>query len=218
MTKRAITPIAALVVLLSVAGVAAARAGYFSDPPQPDRTGSPPAAAPTDELRRHYGIFRREAQVGDGRGVDDPTARSFGADPARARHATTTTSGAAVFLTPGIDGLCIGTSRAGNVTCGSTDAAVAGRVLVSVIYGGIPADTIHVYGAVPDGITQVSVQRRDGSSVALPVKDNVYVLETSKRSSLPSTVAWKSAGATTTISAAVPADAGETVCAVPGAS
>lgn len=215
MTKPFASLTLVLAVLLGAGGVAFGQAGFFGGTPQPDQTGKAPAAAPSDSLKERFGIFRRPRAAGDGSAANDPTAQAAGADPAQSRRAFTTTSGDHVLLAPGRDSLCLGTSRTGNLACGSARTAVAGGIVVSIVCGGIPADAIHVYGAVPDGISEVTVLRANGSDEELPVTGNAYALETKKSDPLPTSITWDTPQGPMTVPTTVPGDAASSRCVKP---
>jgi hypothetical protein len=99
----------------------------------------------------------------------------------------------------GVDA-CVGVR--GLATCGSPTEILAGRVVAAEICSPIDPGEVRVLGMVPDGVAEVQIETQDGSSVAVPVTENVY--EASLRG-VPETIVWnEDAGGRSSYPAPVP--------------
>jgi hypothetical protein len=137
--------------------------------------------APPAETARAFGVFNRPAGARDvplvgpsGVPLRGRSSRWFGANFRVGRRAQLA-SRYGVFLIPGRGYVCaslvVGVEAA--TSCVSLDNAVGGRLLASVATEA--GDTV-VFGAVPDGVDEVSLRTAAGSVLPAAVHDNAFVV------------------------------------------
>ncbi len=205
------------ILVLAVAAYAATRSPEepISGNAQFTQAAGPGDAAKADKeaprARESLAILRRSPDAA-GQAKDDEGAKDLGANVALARKALTTASGEDLFVVPSRGGVCLATTK-GTFTCGSDEAAAAGRVAGAIICGpGLPEDQISMFGLMPDGVERVTVRRADGSGLDIPVRGNAYAAELNKFEPLPVAVEWESAEGPQSAQSNVPPDGGRGGC------
>lgn len=158
--RRAATALGVAAVIASVAGVVAAAGGQDTSYDRKAGAGAPRTDRPVASVHDHFSVLSANADAG--RLSTDDTAAAYGGNGALSRRALVKSDGNSVYLTPTAGGLCLGTKRSGNFTCGSADAAVAGKIGGAIICGSGPTDMIQIYGAMPDGVAEVHIRRAEG--------------------------------------------------------
>jgi hypothetical protein len=151
----------------------------------PTRAGvAPPGASPiiNPKLVEHLAVFRRARTARDDvpRRPGQEGLHSGDVNPLLSRALGTAADGTRFFAVPGQHDLCIAEvgEHGGGFGCGiaarATDPArpMGGS---TVVPGGIRA-----YALMPDGIDQVTVERNDGSRVGVAVRDNFFVVDSSR--------------------------------------
>lgn len=188
-------------------------------PPAPTVT-APPAtghqavsvAAPTSvpaELRSAFGVF-----IGAQRTDDAPGA-------ALSAQLKSALPGPAVALARKVDGsdgrtyyvvpaahklVCI--ASAGGGACGPTNTVARSGLVETDICVAEQPDQIRVVGLVPNSVDTVQITTRGGSSVAVAVRDNLYVALIA-RSDPPSAVRWQRGSSASVSETVLPSDASQ---------
>jgi hypothetical protein len=191
MRRRRLTLLVVLVVAGFAIGTAAAtgafdqataiRAAIKAAGPS---AGSAPGAvlAPGSSLLQQFGVLRRARRADDAlppdarQGVAEAMTGLYGVNPDGARLALTVGS-KSVYLVPGGQNLCaIDESGAGS--CQGLADIDLGR-LFTVAFGppDIPPGHYLVYGAAPDGVSSVIVSSTLSGRVAVPVKNNGWLVD-----------------------------------------
>jgi hypothetical protein len=84
-----------------------------------------------------------------------------------------------VWVVPGDGWICLDLAASaspasldgGGMECNTEAAAEAGRM---VTWTSASANTLVVQGMVPDGVSEVTLTAADGTSLTVPVSDNLY--------------------------------------------
>ncbi|MBI4897599.1 MAG: hypothetical protein HY827_04440 [Actinobacteria bacterium] len=172
----AIAVLAAIGVLAGVAIGAVSVGGTSVQPIAATKNVAPALAA-------GFGVFRRAVPTESGISTKqvETVVATDGVAPQLAQRIGGTKSKAAVWLAPSTSGMCLLSLAPGDsgpaAACGPIDGRWRGQDVTTIHYA---ADDIDVIGVVRDGVKQVIVNFRDGSSMALPVQDNVYSVNVSK--------------------------------------
>lgn len=129
-----------------------------------------------EELRAACSVFRRARSPRDELTTRQSCAQpfaeeAFGLNPSLARAARTA-SGVVVMLVPGAGLLADLWSGGGGV--GAIEQFVRGETVGTFFRG---TGRLQVTGVVPDGVEEVVVTRRNGTSVRLQVPEHAYEVE-----------------------------------------
>ncbi|WP_304726154.1 hypothetical protein [Conexibacter sp. CPCC 206217] len=163
-------------------------------------------------MLERFAVFRRKGTAED-RTAPEPFGAARGANAALARLALTRADGAKVYLTPAQGGICFSSSDGLEAGCVDNEQAVSGDNAKSIICApGLPADSIEIYGVLPDGTQEPTVVYSDGKQRALPVAGNTYVFRSARRGPLPVTITFTLGGERRQVSAQVPSDAAKDNC------
>ena len=195
------------------AGIAEASGAFgTAQPTSPNTDQVAPlaqAADPTDLAM--LGVLRRPQQPGDALPMEpnrlqDPVARSTGANPALARKVSFGSLGDA-WVIPADGGLCLqATGYVNGVAAfggGGCDTDNNGHPpYIQGLSGGRPRGIYLITGLVPDGVSEVELHLTDGTIDSVPVEQNVYMAEV--RSGLTSTTFTGADGTVTTLPGSTP--------------
>jgi hypothetical protein len=178
--------------------------------PKPDlETPRPPVRSVDATLASRLAVFRRargradELPAGSLRGP----VRNLGVNEGLARRVAREASDG-VFVVPTQDGACI-TAVRGGVACAGDVDIVAGNLITSqMCVPGLANGRLRVLGVLPDGVSEATVTRRDGTTNALELDDNAYVVENpnAEPGKTPVAVTWIADGARSSIAVPLPAD------------
>lgn len=187
--KLAVVSFAATAVVLAVLG------GITTT--HVDATGRPPAnrsvATHIDpHLAAHFKILRRPRTIEDA--LPEPVfeiptvlASIYGVNPDLSRRAVGAIVGgdaplAGVWLVPGNNSLCVyvpqysDPARFASSCAKSTKQAISsGDVGTIGGFGNLRRRLTLVRGVLPDDVKAVTIRRRSGSTVTVPVRDNVFL-------------------------------------------
>jgi hypothetical protein len=145
-----------------------------------------PANAPRavdPELKAAFGVFRRARTAGD----EVAMGRSSGMMVAEhgialdlARRLPTAPGGSRAWIMPTADGLCLLVRSADSIGPGGTCGTGREVFDQGVITTSTDRDGTEVLGLVPDGVAEARLHFRDGTSEALPIRDNGYYAKSSR--------------------------------------
>ena len=171
--------------VVAVAGIGVASgSGGTSAPFQPPTSASGElATAPDAASVAAFSIMRRPRTS-----TDDISSRAVGglstatgANLTLSRRAYGFTNGEA-WVIPGIGNVCLWaestTAQNGGAVCSQDSTATSGHLILEAESPSAPGK-VFVAGLVPDGITSVTANLAGGSTVTLPVLENVYMQEVS---------------------------------------
>jgi hypothetical protein len=167
--------VAAIATALGVAGAGLAHSDAGSPPARAEVITATPA-----DLAAGFGVLRRAAQSRDvlpARAADLVAAGpgpSLGANPELARRGLHRSDGLDVYVIPARGWLCAADSE-GRGTCNRSAEALAGHVLGTVR---LEANTVHVWGLMPDGPRALEILHADGSLDRTAVEGNAYAADT----------------------------------------
>jgi len=183
--------------------------------PNRARTASPP----TTMLRQGLAVLRAPSSS-----IDMPPAGvlaalgaiDLSANTRLARRAMITAWGAAVYLVPTADGVCLIDDTLTETGCFTTAAVLGADATESDDCSpGLPNDnTIEIAGVMPDSAVNPVVVLTDGSRRPLSVKHNTYVARFARNGPLPETIESGPAGGRTSTSAGVPSGVAHEACVV----
>lgn len=212
MNKRRIVLGLALALLLAIGGgTAVALNGENSKVATPVDVNPPmPADAFSETFKQALSATQAPAAPID---TVDGLALLRGANPAEARVARRDGAGA-VYLLPAADGwLCVSSTSGLEAGCYDADTTVTAASVICA--PNLPANTVEVFGIAEDGIDSVTIARADGSTVEVAVEGNVYIYRAPREEPRPLTVAWEGSSGSGEVSANVPEDFREGICATP---
>jgi hypothetical protein len=183
-SKRRLYGVVALAVLaLAVAGAGIGLGSSGSSAPfQPPLSQSGAlATAPDSASLAAFGIMRRSRTSADDLSshAAGGLSSASGANLALSRKAEGFTNGEA-WVIPGIGNECLWaestTAQNGGAVCDGDATATTGHLMLEATSPSAPGK-VFIAGLVPDGIPSVAVNLEDGSTVTLPVHENVYMQE-----------------------------------------
>jgi hypothetical protein len=151
-----------------------------------------------DALRAAYAVFRRERSPADALPAAVVSGSLSAADPAWGLDADTSRvvrragDARAWYLVPGDGLLGCYDEHGGGVVMG-LEQALTGENVGSSFRG---TERLQVSGLLPDGVTAVTVVRRNGDGVTVDVPDHVYAVDVSAATTeqLPSQVRYALGG------------------------
>lgn len=178
---------------IALAAVALALAGgtsFAQDSEGPGDAPSEPQQQPVvaadPDQAASFGVLRREAASPDtlpnraAEFVRHTVTGGNGAAPGLARRAVVTPSGSPVYVIPARGHLCTYVVTApdqGYGSCARTGVATQGESIAT----DTPSPGItRIVGLVPDGIRDVTLRAKDGTTERTAVSGNAYVFETAK--------------------------------------
>lgn len=189
-----------------------------SDPPPGVQSPTTTAVDPT--LAANVGVFRRSRNAFDALPVRLTRDLRFlapgsGVNASLTRRALVTKTGVAVYAIPANSGACLVSSDLSIGQCAPSSGVLTGRAAgVTVCSPFLPTDQLQLSGFLPDGASNVSMKLSNGSSMAVLVEGNAYVVRMSRSGPLPMTLEWQDQqGGTHAEPTPVPRDAGQTHCA-----
>lgn len=115
--------------------------------------------------------------------------RSEKIDQSVAAHVIASEDGELVTVAAIAEEMCVALHDM--ATCGPPQEALAGRLVAVEVCSPEYPDTHRVLGMVPDGVTSVTINGREGSSTRIPVADNTYA---ARISVLPASFTWEGPG------------------------
>jgi hypothetical protein len=160
------------------AGVTAAAPGGGS-PGTPFAPEPPVSAIPASESQ-DFGILRQDQGPGDAFATAPETPA--GANPGLARSVRVPKSNLStgrVWVVPADDAIClrvVDPASGDGWACATTTQATAGDLIAAMQPTSGASGPAFVHGLTPDGVTQVTVTRPDGTRLDVPVTDNVYAI------------------------------------------
>jgi hypothetical protein len=153
----------------------------------------PPAQAPVapgPDLKDRFSILRdpKHPASAAGTSVTRPEFAPMRGVRAAEVKATATNAGP-ISVAPASDGLCFSTKTSGS--CATAERAIAGQAFaLEICSPGVTGGNIHLYGLLPDSVTEATITLSDGTAQTLSVSDNFYSYVGSV---VPSSVAWTTA-------------------------
>ena len=152
----------------------------------PERLDSPVRSL-DPRLPERFAIFRSpKLQVEDSGAA--ASARPFAQNPELAR-AIPVDDGRTLYVIPGDDSVCLGDDINFGHTCVSVAEAETGSLLLLTLADPREPSTT-VSGLAPDGVSTAVVELATGTTVDVPVHDNVY--DASFRNGVVTAVSWTS--------------------------
>jgi hypothetical protein len=142
-----------------------------------------------------FAVLRRDSRPEDGLHGTGATHPS-GADPAMARFATVSASGARYYVVPAEAGACLATDKAGVTTCVTTRGGEPVASFGIAFCGAeVPDGMFVIAGLFSDGAERVHAIRSGGPRFSAPVANNVAVLEIPKSAGASlKGLSWEGAG------------------------
>lgn len=152
--------------------------------PQP----TPPLVSPGPDLKPYFSVLRAPAKPASAAGTAVARADfAPGHGVRRADARSVRTNAGPIGIAPATNGVCFSTRTSG--TCANAEAAMAGEAFALEICGPeVPPGSIHLYGLLPNSVTEATISLRDGTSQKLSVSDNIYSYV---GSAVPASVAWR---------------------------
>jgi hypothetical protein len=168
-------------------GVAAfgAGAGVTAAAPDGGSSGTPfSPEPPVSEIpaseSQDFGILRQDQQPGDA--FATAPEMPAGANPVLARSVQVPESSLStgrVWVVPADGAIClrvVDPASGDGWACATTTQAAAGDLIAAMRPTPGDGSPAFVHGLTPDGVTQVTVTGPDGTSLDVPVTDNVYAI------------------------------------------
>lgn len=209
-----ITAVLAAAAMIAAAGIAIAESGAGQGV-APDRDAATITTI-DPSVTEHFAIFRQSLAVPASARPQALTQRGglFGINMDYARVARQTATGADAYVVPGNGVICLFGNEVGGA-CAPTAAAVSTPALTVGICGAhIPAGRLIAAGVVPDGLEDVVVHLRDGTTAKGDVQGNVYTgYAPLSAATLPTSVTWTGRdGVNRSLAVAVPESATANPC------
>jgi hypothetical protein len=200
---------------LAAAGTAVAIDATSSDPSQYHA----PVTADAASASTSSSAFQRASTSTDVMPADFKsrlanTDPQFGPNVSDARHVTAS-NGDDAYLVPATGGLCA--ASANEAFCAS-DATIAsgGAVTVDLCSPTLPKGQVELAWLLPDGTSNVVIDKADGTHVAVSSKSSIYIERFSTTGSVPKTIEWDTSSGHHTASSQVPDDDQTSDCVHPG--
>jgi hypothetical protein len=134
-----------------------------------------------------------------------------GPDIAGAR-AVSASNGETAYLIPANAGVCVVNT---NENFCADEASLAGADAVDLCSPTLPAGQMELEWLLPDGVSNVSIRRADGSAISFPATYNVYIARLPLAGSMPKTIAWDLDGQHHSMPTGIPDDAASEKCVHP---
>ena len=204
--RAAAATLASLVVAGAVQVVASTGGGPPSLPFPSARTPEPVASV-DPELSARYAIFRQGQTRADmaPRRLETYDALLSGANPQLARRVAAGPHDD-VYLAPSRQGACLLSSAGTEDGCFTVALLLAGNAVSAVECApGMAANTVEVYGLLPDGATATAIRFANGARTTVPLSRNYYAYTASTTAPLPTSIEWTLAGTNHQTAANVPA-------------
>jgi len=185
-----------------VAALAIIGCGGSGDPPTAGSAASPPTdptltGEAVEVLERDYkifsGPFRKSDQMPEEL-VPASTAERLGLDLDNSRYAKSY-RGARLYVVPSRPSTCLFSEITAISFCWNTWTVVRGYATSTALCGeGLDKSKVATFGIVPVGVHKVTIVEGNGSRHTVPVRNNVFVGETSSAPPPPLQIEWKRFG------------------------
>jgi hypothetical protein len=188
-THTRVASLAAVTILL-VAAVALTGCGREGAADGSARGGE---ANPQSRLAADFRLFRRPARARDevpGDLVSQELAARLGLDVADAKLARARVF-SSLYVVPGKRAVCMFDTEGISAPCWPPRTVARGMaVSTSICSFRLPAGELRMVGLVPDGVSEVWVQREDGERARFTVRHNVFLARLKAGPEIPARVGW----------------------------
>lgn len=187
---------AGLAIALSIGGGSAGTSSADASPHYDIHSDAPaikPVGSVDPAIAKQVAAFRRPATAADrlDPSLLGPDEHDHGANPQLARLIGRTPLGAKEYMVPVGGGIClVGTDYLVD-DCYAPDEINGGGGPAAIICAPyMPADDLVLSEVLPDGVSNVTLKRKDGSTVNVAVHNNFFMYVQKKSEPIPLTASW----------------------------